>query len=191
MNAKWDGCVKFCERFNVHIMIVFSFRERSDVPIEWVIEQLADVTSRAKRHGITLVLEPEPHNYANSGVRLAQIINEVGDEHLRVNWDPGNIQYGGFQAFPAEYEHVRGLIGYMHLKNCKRSDNGGYRWATLDDGVIDYRSQLQALHDDGYAGFMTIETHTRDAGLQYGLVAATRLNLQVLRQMIAQVSHEI
>ena len=45
----------------------------------------------------------------------------------------------------------------------KNFDPDSGKWDLLDTGVVNWPACLRALSDDGYAGFLVIETHRHDS----------------------------
>ena len=37
--------------------------------------------------------------------------------------------------------------------------SGGYQWAVIGQGDLNYTGQFEALRNDGYQGFVSLETH--------------------------------
>jgi sugar phosphate isomerase/epimerase len=76
-------------------------------------------------------------------------------------------------------------VSHVHLKDI---DEGG-DWTRIGEGVIDYPGQLRALEDDGYAGFLSLETHyTTPAG---GAESATRESIAAVRRICDRVGVDL
>src|SRR3712207_6988485 len=65
----------------------------------------------------------------------------------------------GSRPFPDGYDHIRGRIAHVHLKDVDEKGN----WVKVGTGVIDYPGQLHALAEDGYASVLSLETHYEDS----------------------------
>jgi sugar phosphate isomerase/epimerase len=178
LREKLPQCIRFCHDFGVTNMIVFSFKRDESIPEEWVVEKLSLAAKEAEREGITFHLEPLVGHYGDDGSTMASLVRSVGSPALRVNWDPGNIYYGGTVPSRQEFEQVKDLIGYVHLKDCVRmhTEPGEQsQWAVLGKGKVDWPDQLAALREIGYSGFLSIESHTF-----YNKVKTTRENFQTI-----------
>ncbi len=127
-----------------------------------VRDRLAKAASLAAKSGIVLVLENEHECNIGTGKELARVVRDVNSPSLRGNWDPGNAAMLGEVPYPGGYKEVRGLFAHMHIKDVKRDPaTGKLAWAPVGGGFIDWRGQLKALEQDGYAGTMSLETHYR------------------------------
>ncbi len=189
LKDKLPQSLRFCEEFNVKNMIVFSFEKKAGVSIEWVIDKLGQATQMAEKEGVTLYLEPEIYHYGNDGESMVQIIKGVNSKNLRVNWDPANIYSAGKVSYPEQFEHVKDLIGYVHLKDCVKMSSGqseGPLWTVLGKGKVRWKEQLKALQDIGYSGYLSIETHTF-----YNKIKTTKENFDVLNQWIYQIKKDV
>lgn len=149
--------VELAKYLGAKIMIVFGFRKTEGVSEDFV-DKLGQVAEAAKDAGIVAVIELLSSSYTNSGQAMARIIKAVGSEHLRINWDAGNVNRAGFASFPDEYEHVRGLVAHCHLKNHTSHTS---QFSLFDRGDIDLKANIVALERDGYNGLYALETHTR------------------------------
>ena len=57
------------------------------------------------------------------------------------------------------YREVKDLIDHVHIKNFEPTSRA---WSLIEEGVIDWQGQLNALLRDGYAEYLVVETHTSD-----------------------------
>ena len=116
----------------------------------------------------------------------------MGTERLGMCWDPGNSARAGDTAPLLEYAGLADLVTHVHLKNFDPEISG---WSLMDTGVVDWAGQFGALGDDGYTGYLVIETHTSvepdgaepsiDAGETLApLEANTLRNLQYTRALL-------
>jgi sugar phosphate isomerase/epimerase len=84
-------------------------------------------------------------------------------------WDPGNSVFAGFLSRPVEDEWAEGkdLIKHVHVKD--PGSSGGY--VRLGNGTLPWPALLQRMSDDGYRGWLSLETHWRH---EYQLDATLR-----------------
>ncbi len=156
-------CLDLAEVLTVRQMVIFSpLRPQGSgpgpIPPEGA-EALAEAARLAGRRGLTLLLENEHVCYADSGERTSALLHDLGQPALRCNWDPGNAHAAGEAPYPRGYRTVRQWVGEVHLKDSRRTAQGGQEWALLGEGEIDWAGQLKALAEDGYAGYLTLEPH--------------------------------
>lgn len=182
VRTKLPGSLEMAAELGAKILVIFGFRKTEGVGESWVVEQLHRVTEAAQGYGVTLVIEPMAGTYADSGQALGRIIRAVGSDLLRVNWDPANVAYAGYRAYPDEYRLIKDLVAHVHLKNY-RADRG--EWALFDRGDLDLEAQVRELEQDGYAGYLAIETHTRFNKNSGPVIAASQHNHDLLLRWLA------
>jgi len=128
-------------------------------------EKLREISDKAAKKAIVLVLENEYECNTASGPECARTLAAVQNKNFFLNWDPGNAARLGDNAFPAGYALLpKNRIGHMHLKDVTRNAGGTYDWECMGRGIIDYVGQFKAMLRDGYRGTMSLETHWNGAG---------------------------
>jgi sugar phosphate isomerase/epimerase len=128
-------------------------------------DKLRETAGAVAGKNITLFLENEFACNSATGAEAARTLQAVPSPNLKVNWDPGNAAYRGEIAFPDGFEKLpKNRIGHMHCKDVVRKADGGFEWAAMGRGLIDYEGQFRALVQAGYSGTMSLETHWRGAG---------------------------
>lgn len=181
--------VEFAQRFGTDKIIVFAYRrpdgtlpeERCPEP---VIEELRRKSEIAQREGITLVLENMVTTWADTSTHTADVLDRVDHPAFRANWDPGNIVTAGdHKPYPEGYELVAQRVGHTHIKDAlpNPEKSRGYEITTLMGGLVDWKGQLKALRDDGFDGYLTIETHFAP------FVRNSKADLDQLRQMLREL----
>jgi sugar phosphate isomerase/epimerase len=83
---------------------------------------------------------------------------------LGVVWDPANAYVSGENPFPLGYELLPpDRIVHVHAKDCHME---GYTpvWGPLGTRAIDWKGQIAGLLKDGYAGYLSLETHWAGPG---------------------------
>ncbi len=140
----------------------------------------------AEKRGVTLVLEnhfdmraedPTGKDVVRWPESLLTLIETVGSERLRVNFDPCNFYIAGVEPYPYAYELLKPRISYIHMKDAVRfsellygdrqsravltdSIHGSFMPVPVGSGGINFEGLLNALKRDGYNGVLTFEPHT-------------------------------
>ena len=90
-------------------------------------------------------------------------LNRLGRDDVGLLWDPANSVYGGWDPtpFPGDYLLGREAIMHVHVKD----PDGSRGYVRLGDGDLDWPAIFGRLEADGYAGFLSLETHWREGWL--------------------------
>ncbi len=170
----------YANELGAHLLVIFGF-DRAGAGAgpapEAVLNYLRCAAERAQTAGIEIALENEDGFWADTGMRTADIIRAVNHPSLGINWDPGNAFSAGDEPFPQGYQHVRGLVRHVHFKDAIRRPDGTVEQVV--EGQIDWPGQIRAMEEDGYEGFISVETHMRPK------VQSGRANLQRLVAMVS------
>jgi sugar phosphate isomerase/epimerase len=179
---------EWARRLGTDLVSCFAFRRDSSksVPPQ-VIDKVAQMASIAEAHHCRLVLENEAVCWGATGLEAARIIRQADSGNLSLLWDPGNSARAGSSCpYPDEYEQFKDLVTHLHLKNF---DPRTGRWSLIERGVVDWPGQWRALRQDGYQGFLVIETHLRISPDEFQVIdhdlealeASSRRNLEFVR----------
>ncbi len=156
---------------------------------EEVRDEVADVLSEAARRtesaGLMLGLENEHTCNVGTGEEAGWMLGHITSRSFGVIWDPGNEAMLGSRPFPDGYDHIRGRIAHVHLKDVDEEGN----WVKVGTGIIEYPGQLHALAEDGYAGALSLETHYEDS--YGGLEEATRESVNALRELCEEAGVDL
>ena len=161
-DALATGLPRACEwalRMGTDMVSCFAFDRDDSEPIhstnvpELVIQRLGEMADITAAHGCRLVLENEAVCWGATGLEAAHICRAVGTDRLGLLWDPGNSCMAGSRAPLDEYAQLKDIVSHVH---CKNFADGG--WSLMESGVVDWPAQVRALEDDGYDGFLVIET---------------------------------
>ena len=177
--------IQFARRLGTNLIISFGF-DRGDRPAGEAPDEVLDILHKAAelvgQAEMTLAIEVEDGHWADTGRRAAELIRAVDHPALKVNWDPGNTAASGEAPFPDGYLAVREYVRHVHVKDVVLHPQGGYHYAVQGD--IDWAEQLRALAEDGYDGYLSVETHMRPK------VESARAMLGRLRAILAQLETE-
>ena len=85
-------------------------------------------------------------NVMDSGEPAASLIEEIGQENVKINYDFGNLLSHCFERKRPEedYKFVRDCAVHYHIKDVA-SDDGGWYFTEIGKGTIDYRGILKEL----------------------------------------------
>jgi len=130
-------------------------------PPSEVVDWLAQAGERAAADGLILMIEPEPICWADSGRATAELIRRTGSQHLRINYDPGNVAWLENRDPLHEFDQVAGWVANVHVKDLKplTAGAGNPVWAPAGEGMIDYRAHFERLRQIGYQGPVSLEPH--------------------------------
>lgn len=142
-----------------------SSREISKAERERYIERLVILCERCSKSGIQLVVEIHPGTLADSLSSTVELLQEVGRDKLRFNFDVMHVwEFGG--NIMEHYETLKPWVDYFHLKNVASASDVGlfepsnvyaasgqrHGMSMLRDGIIDYGEVIKRIgHRDCYA----------------------------------------
>lgn len=188
--AMLQRCIQTAHTLDVPLIRVFTFW-RKDIltpALEArIVDAFAEPVALAEREGVTLIVENEHACYIGTGAEAGRLASAINSPNLKVVWDPGNAFFAGEVPFPEGYEAVRPWVAHVHVKDAitvQTADKGMQpEWCVVGEGEIDYVGQLAALRQDGYTGYLSLETHYRPA--QGTAEDGSRACLASLRKLLA------
>jgi len=160
-------CIELAKAFRTDRVRCFDFWRLDDpAPYRDAINaKLLEAAATAGKHGVILLLENEYACNTATAAEAARTLAAVESPHLMLNWDAANAAARGEEPFPLGYSLLpEARIGHCHCKDVVRTANGGFDWAAVGTGVIDWVSQFKALKREGYHYAISLETHWRGAG---------------------------
>jgi sugar phosphate isomerase/epimerase len=143
------------------IIRVFSYWRTIDPDqcFERIVEALGRLADQAKRRDVIIGLENEHACNIATGAETARVLAALDHPNLKVVWDPANAYVSGENAFPDGYRKLPpARIVHVHAKDC-RMDGHKPVWGPLGEQGVDWKGQIRALVEDGYAGYISLETH--------------------------------
>jgi L-ribulose-5-phosphate 3-epimerase len=154
------------KKFGARIIRVFSFWRTVEPQacFENVVRELAQLTEKAARHGLTIGLENEHACNIATGAETRQALDCLKHSNLGVVWDPANAYVSGENPFPKGYGLLPAdRIVHVHAKDCHMEGLTPV-WGPLGTRAIDWKGQIAALLKDGYKGYLSLETHWAGPG---------------------------
>lgn len=127
-----------------------------------IAKELRKVSHIFEESGLTFILEFDPSVYASNGEMCRELIELTGASNMRALYDPGNDLWDprGEIPYPDGYEHLKGKIAHIHLKDAVLTDEGPVGVA-IGRGKVSYTTLFERLVADGYDGYLVLETHYR------------------------------
>ncbi len=128
---------------------------------------LAPAVELAEARNVTLVVETGNNAMITSGQLGARLVSEMGSEHLRILWDPGNSLYCAERPVPDGLTALRDCLAHVHIKDLT-VDIPGATVCQEPFGRGHMAPYFQALADGlrgiGYAGCVSLESVYRPRG---------------------------
>lgn len=139
----------------------------------------AEAIREAEKYQIYLALENEAHDITKNPVQMRNIVEAMGSEYFKTNYDATNYYQAGYEGFPYAYEVLKDIIVHVHIKNgCINHPEYGHReeckggamtglfagediyYPVASDGAVNVDGMIRRLIKDGYQGFCSLEPHT-------------------------------
>jgi len=163
-----ERSLELAAMFKTNLVRCFDFwRLQDPAPYREAMDaKLSEAAAQAGKKGVTLILENEHECNTATCAEILRTLAAVNSPHFQLNWDPGNAAKLGDAAFPQGYQLLpKNRIAHVHCKNAERDPAGsGYRWAPVENGLVDWAAQFRALKNDNYRAAVSLETHWRGTG---------------------------
>jgi sugar phosphate isomerase/epimerase len=151
------------------------FRHEPHGPqIEAVVRMLRESVRIAADHGVVLAIE---NHIDYTSAEICEILDRVGSDHLRVNFDTGNT----LRMMEDPVQAARRLGPYTVATHTKDVDACRHvrpeEWyffssVAVGSGLIDIPGVVRALQETGYTGILAVESdHHKDNQDEDALVA--------------------
>jgi len=149
------------KRMSARIVRVFSYWRTVEPQqcFERVVIALRDLAEKAAKHDLIIGLENEHACNIATAAETARVLAAIDHPNLKVVWDPANAYVSGEKPFPDGYRLLPvSRIVHVHAKDCRVHDHKP-DWGPLGECDIDWKGQIRALANDGYRGYISLETH--------------------------------
>src|SRR6185436_4196202 len=148
-------------RTGARIVRVFSYWRTVEPEkcFDRVVAALRDLAEKAAKQNLIIGLENEHACNIATGAETARVLAALDHPNLKVVWDPCNALVSGENPFPEGYGRLSATrIVHVHAKDCYRPAEAR-NFGALGECDIDWKGQIQALKNDGYRGYISLETH--------------------------------
>lgn len=124
---------------------------------------LKQVEALSKQYGVQGLIETHHGNIACSASAARRLVDDFDPQHIGVIYDPGNLVHEGFEAYRMGLDILGPYLAYVHVKNAAARLIPGatppwqVEWRTIDEGEVYWPQVMEALHDIGYDGWLSME----------------------------------
>jgi sugar phosphate isomerase/epimerase len=156
-----ERAFEIAKRSGARVIRVFSYWRTVDpeAVFERVVHALQELADLAAQQDVIIGLENEHACNIATAQETARVLAAIDHPNLQVVWDPANAYVSGEKPYPSGYKLLEtARIAHVHAKDCTLEDHHPV-WQPLGEGDIDWEGQLDALAEDGYNGFIHLETH--------------------------------
>jgi sugar phosphate isomerase/epimerase len=120
-----------------------------------------EVEKIARQMGVTALVELHHGLITPSASAGRRLVDGRDPDCVGIMFDPGNMVNEGMENWRMGLEIIGPYLKHVHVKDAQwvRDDGGEWtvQWASLADGVVDWRAVIDALRSVGYEGFLDLE----------------------------------
>lgn len=161
---KFEQCAVNAKRIGAELIRGFDFWE-SGVPLEARATVYDGIAGICEQYGVTCVIESDPAVHSNTPHKLAPLVKQINDPHIKALFDPGNEIWVTGQTSADAYDVLAPYIAHVHIKDGFVTD-GKPEAVKIGTGLADFKTIFRKLLRCGYTGAVILETHYRkDSGL--------------------------
>ena len=174
IHAQFEGLMRLCAEIGAPMLCSETGTYHPQSAWDWdpanVTEQafqellstLRPLARKARSYGICLGLEPYVMNIIGTPQRAARLIEELGEENVRLVCDPAGIlsrtTLQDQLAFLTEaFRLTSAAIGLVHVEDCSPDPQGHFLWQAAGTGLIDYPLFMDLVVQSGYDGALILE----------------------------------
>jgi sugar phosphate isomerase/epimerase len=197
-----DSTFKLAEKLNCNVVRCFAFMRHGELEENWphLVSYFQEATAVATRYGRILAVQNDAETYLGTGREVGRLLDTVNSRNLQACWDPCASIFEIDRPeipYPDGYRALRGRIKHLMVRDIDthKHHGGMLTDVELGEGLIDFRGQMQALVEDGYAGAISFSGFWRpgmmwhgeiDEGdfTEAGTVNAMRINLYNLETIL-------
>jgi sugar phosphate isomerase/epimerase len=159
-------CADIAKELDCNLIRGFAFWDREQVPEKpWEAMAAAyePVPAILAEKGVLLGLENEAACYVGTAGHARIFLDRLACERIKAIWDPANHvqdpQSEDVPAFPDGYALIRDDMVHVHVKDAVIEGDGNRPNVFLGEGLCRWPEQLKAFQEDGYEGYISLETH--------------------------------
>ena len=135
--------------------------DKKEVSDDEVAEQVRELIPYLREYDLILCLEN--HGKHGTGRQLREIVEKVGSERVRINYDTANAIFYGNVDLEEDLMSCIDYIGFMHLKD-KAGKYNEWNFPAIGEGELDLLMVLRKLDEKGNHCPLSIEIEFTDKG---------------------------
>ncbi len=169
-------------RFACPLLIVFGFERYDGEPASSrvrVLRAFERVVEAAASAGLAVAVENEPNFWIDRPAETVALLEELGHPALKLNWDPGNLHWGGMTPDHDAFETVQPYLANVHVKDYA-PDDPEVPWWPVGQGTTPWEQILPWIIHETDLAHATLETHCEP------LLENTRESLAWIRKIVAK-----
>jgi sugar phosphate isomerase/epimerase len=156
-----DHAFEIAKLMGARIIRVFSYWRtmQPERTYDSIAKALTELGDKAAKEDLIIGLENEHACNIGLAVETAKMLQMVQHPNVKLVWDPANALVGGEEPYPYGYNLLpKNRVVHVHAKDCHME---GHRpvWGPLGTRAVDWKGQIRALLNDGYTGWVSLETH--------------------------------
>ena len=161
--ARLKRAIRAAQVLGTRYIRIFSFyRSRGTTPEsirDAVMVHMRALAHEAEKSGVILLHENEKDIFGDIPDRVLDIVQSVNSPALRLAWDAANFVQVGIKPFTEGYAKLRPFFEYLQVKDARMDDQ---RVTPAGEGDGEVQQTINALRDDGFQGFASLEPHLAD-----------------------------
>lgn len=142
---------------------VFWGHGRVEKPWDAMLRAYEPVPAILEEKQITLGVENEWACLVGTAGHLRQFLDRFACPRAKAVWDPANhiqdVEGDALRPYPEGYELLKKDVVHVHVKDAIRMGDGTAPNVFLGQGLANWEAHLKGLRNDGYDGFVSLETH--------------------------------
>ncbi|HPO16100.1 MAG TPA: sugar phosphate isomerase/epimerase family protein [Candidatus Hydrogenedentes bacterium] len=142
---------------------VFWGHGRLEKPWDAIFRVFEEVPAILEANEIVLGVENEAACYVGTAAHLRYFLDQMNCDRMKSLWDPANHvqdpEGTRVPIVPDAYGLVKPDLVHVHMKDASPAPDGSVPNVFLGEGICQWREQLRALKEDGYEGYVSLETH--------------------------------
>lgn len=151
--ADFSAVLKFAEALEIPSLFLLPGMSRTGSTTGDLLDHSATALRRmvpmAKKHGVTLTVEPHVGGLLNNPQSCLGFLNSVPG--LKLTLDYAHFACMGFSQ--SEIDPLAGHAAHVHMRQARP----GALQAKLAEGTLDFGAMIETLRSTGYDGFLSIE----------------------------------
>jgi sugar phosphate isomerase/epimerase len=158
-------CIDLAGELGAPIIRIFTFWLKPPFP-SWdgIVEKLQHAVKLVEGTNLILGVENEPSTMATNARKVVEVLTRLNHPQVKAVWDPGNDVFDPDREvpYPDGYRIIKPWIVHIHIKDGKwNADEKRFEPTPIGEGEVDYLGQFRELVQDGYKGYLSLETHWR------------------------------